>query len=221
MEHDQLAVQDQVLLHGRRGFREIREGGGQVGALAGLDPHQQGVNRLHVLVAALVPDRHRGKLSADAATRLLEGCQPTGNANRTRLLPAQDLVDEIAALSQRIALLDQRITQQVGAVRTALTELVGISHLTAAKILGSVVDVHRFATAAAFAAYCGTAPREVSSGDRSRHRLSRAGDRQLNYAIQVMAVTQRRIHPPAQAYANASAWRARAGKEQCDASNAA
>ncbi|MFF3468816.1 transposase [Streptomyces sp. NPDC002619] len=73
--------------------------------------------------------------------------------------------------------------------------------------------MHRFATAAAFAAYCGTAPREVSSGDRSRHRLSRAGDRRLNYAIQVTAVTQRRIHPPAQAYANASAWRARAGKE--------
>ncbi|MFE5923217.1 IS110 family transposase [Streptomyces sp. NPDC056468] len=126
----------------------------------------QAVNRLHVLVVALVPGRHRGKLSADAATRLLEDCRPTGSANRTRLLLAQDLIDETAALSQRIASPDQRITQQVRAVGTALTELVGISHLTAAKILGRVVDVRRFATAAAFAAYCGTAPREVSSGDR-------------------------------------------------------
>jgi transposase len=30
----------------------------------------------------------------------------------------------------------------------------------------------------------------VSSGDVVRHRLSRAGDRQLNYALHVIAITQ-------------------------------
>ncbi|MFD2688842.1 hypothetical protein ACFS5L_29000 [Streptomyces phyllanthi] len=39
MEHDQLAVQDQVLFHGGRSFRKIRQGTGQ-DAPAGLDPHQ-------------------------------------------------------------------------------------------------------------------------------------------------------------------------------------
>ena len=37
--------------------------------------------------------------------------------------------------------------------------------LTAAKIVGRVGDIHRFRSAAAFAAYTGTAPIEVSSGE--------------------------------------------------------
>lgn len=41
-------------------------------------------------------------------------------------------------------------------------------------------------SAAEFASYCGVAPIEVSSGDVQRHRLSRAGDRQLNYALHVI-----------------------------------
>ncbi|GGY97658.1 IS110 family transposase [Streptomyces poonensis] len=160
----------------------------------------QAVNRLHVLTAALAPGRCHGKLSPTAASRLLLECRPAGKADQTRLLLAEDLLAEIAAVSERIALINQQITRDVEAVGSTLTDLVGISHLTAAKILGRVIDVRRFATAAAFAAYCGTAPIEVSSGDRTRHRLSRAGDRQLNYAIQTMAVTQRRVHLPAQAY---------------------
>jgi len=50
--------------------------------------------------------------------------------------------------------------------------------------------VHRFRSAAAFASYTGTAPIEVSSGDVVRHRLSRAGDRQLNCCLHTMAITQ-------------------------------
>jgi transposase len=50
--------------------------------------------------------------------------------------------------------------------------------------------VHRFRSAAAFASYTGTAPIEVSPGDVKRHRLSRAGDRQLNHALHMMALSQ-------------------------------
>jgi len=45
----------------------------------------------------------------------------------------------------------------------------------------------RFQTADRFASYCGTAPIEVSSGDVVRHRLSRAGDGQLNHALHLVA----------------------------------
>ncbi|HEX9175743.1 MAG TPA: IS110 family transposase [Mycobacterium sp.] len=62
---------------------------------------------------------------------------------------------------------------------TTLTDLHGLGALTAGKILGRAGDVGRFRSAAAFASYTGTAPIEVSSGDVVRHRLSRAGDRQL------------------------------------------
>lgn len=51
----------------------------------------------------------------------------------------------------------------------------------------------RFPTADAFTTYPGVAPIEVASGDRTRHRLSRSGDRQLNSAIHLIAVTQVRM----------------------------
>ncbi len=81
-----------------------------------------------------------------------------------------------------------------------MTQLHGLGALTAGKILGRVGDVRRFRSAAAFASYTGTAPIEVSSGEVVRHRLSRAGDRQLNFCLHVMAITQVRHHPPGRGY---------------------
>jgi transposase len=40
----------------------------------------------------------------------------------------------------------------------------------------------------------------VSSGDLQRHRLSRAGDRQLNYALHVMAMAQIKRATPGRDY---------------------
>jgi transposase len=57
-------------------------------------------------------------------------------------------------------------------------------------------DVARFVNRDQFASYCGTAPIAVSSGDVNRHRLSRAGNRQLNRAIHMAAVTQIRFDTP-------------------------
>ena len=84
--------------------------------------------------------------------------------------------------------------------RTTLTELFGIGPILAAKILGRVGDPRRFPSAARFASYCGVAPIEASSGDVVRHRLSRAGDRQLNFALYMMALCQARQHPEGRAY---------------------
>ena len=41
--------------------------------------------------------------------------------------------------------------------------------------------------------YTGTAPIEVTSADKKRHRPSRTGDRTLNSAIHIVAVTQAHI----------------------------
>ncbi len=46
----------------------------------------------------------------------------------------------------------------------------------------------------------GTAPVPVSSGRTDRHRLNRLGDRQLNRALHVIAVSRMRSHPPTLAY---------------------
>jgi Transposase IS116/IS110/IS902 family len=57
-----------------------------------------------------------------------------------------------------------------------------------------------FPSAARFASYCGVAPIEASSGDVMRHRLLRAGDRQLNFALSMIARCQARQHPEGRAY---------------------
>ncbi|MFP1155483.1 transposase [Mycobacterium sherrisii] len=76
----------------------------------------------------------------------------------------------------------------------------GISTLNAAKILARVGAVQRFRSADAFASYTGTAPIAASSGDVTRHRLSRAGDRQLNCCIHTMAISQISRDTPGRTY---------------------
>ena len=81
-----------------------------------------------------------------------------------------------------------------------LLGLPGCGVLTAAKIVAEVAGVGRFRSEAALAMHAGVAPLACSSGARQRHRLSRVGNRQLNAALHRIAVTQLRIHAPAQAY---------------------
>ena len=58
--------------------------------------------------------------------------------------------------------------------------------------LGSVGDIARFPTAGHFASYNATAPIEASSGDKRRHRLNPRGNRKLNHALHIAAVSQLR-----------------------------
>ena len=81
-----------------------------------------------------------------------------------------------------------------------MASLHGIGNVIAAKILARSGAVSRFRSESAFASYCGVAPIEVSSGDIQRHRLSRAGDRQLNYALHLMAMAQIKRPTPGQDY---------------------
>lgn len=60
----------------------------------------------------------------------------------------------------------------------------------AGTVIGYVVDVARFADRDHFAAYNGAAPIEVSSGGHKVFRLSRRGNRRLNHAVHMAAVTQ-------------------------------
>jgi transposase len=160
----------------------------------------QTVNRLHVLLAQLLPAGAPRHLSADAAAQLLRTVRPRGTAARTLRRLAADLIAEIRHLDRRIATASTQITTAVAASGTTLTELAGIGDLTAGKILARVGDISRFRSAAAFASYTGTAPIEVSSGDVLRHRLSRAGDRQLNTCLHTMAITQIQRNSPGRAY---------------------
>jgi transposase len=71
----------------------------------------------------------------------------------------------------------------------------GTGALSAAQILLSWSHAGRIRSEAAFAMLSGTAPVPVSSGRTGRHRLNRLGDRQLNRALHIVAVTRMRCHP--------------------------
>ena len=97
---------------------------------------------------------------------------------------------------------------------TTLTEIFGIGPVIAAAILGTVGDLSRFADRDRFASYNGTAPIEVSSGGRKIHRLSLRGNRRLNHAIHMAAVTQiRHAHSPGRAYFDRKIAEGKTGKE--------
>ena len=94
-----------------------------------------------------------------------------------------------------------RISDAVKASRTSTTDIFGIGPVGAAIAIGQTRDVSRLADRDHFAAYNGTAPIEVGSGEHHVHRLSRRGNRQLNHAIHMAAITQiRHAHSPGRAY---------------------
>jgi|SRR5215207_2716310 len=83
-----------------------------------------------------------------------------------------------------------RLAAVVAASKTTTTELLGVGPVLAATVVGITGDVTRFLSRDRFAALNGTAPIEVSSGNRKVDRLSRRGNRRLDHAIHLAAVTQ-------------------------------
>ena len=67
--------------------------------------------------------------------------------------------------------------------------------LTAAKLIGEIAGIGRFATNAKLARIAGSAPIPAASGRTDRHRLDRGGNRQLNCALHRLAVTKGRLDP--------------------------
>lgn len=148
----------------------------------------------------MVPAGAGRELSADQAAELLRSVRHRDVAAKTLRTLAMDRISEVRQLDRGIKKAVNDIEAAVRASGTTLTQLHGVGALTAGKILGRVGNITRFRSAAAFASYTGTAPIEVSSGDVIRHRLSRAGDRQLNFCLHVMALTQIRQNTPGRTY---------------------
>ena len=160
----------------------------------------QAVNRLHQVLMELIPAGAQRHLTAAKAKDLVATVRPRDVAGKARRQLAVDLIDDVAVVDRTIKAVDARIEEAVAASGTHLTDIVGVGPVTAATILGEVGDIARFATADNFASYTGTAPIEASSGEAIRHRLSRAGNRRLNSALHVVALSNKRYDPRGKAY---------------------
>jgi transposase len=124
------------------------------------------------------------------------------------------IAPELEAQLRPAALEGQRIgelTRQVRELETELTKLIerhcpqllqehGCGTITAAILIGHTAGARRFPTDAAFARHAGTAPIPASSGNTNRHRLHRGGDRQLNRALHVIALSRARTDANTRAY---------------------
>ena len=152
------------------------------------------INRLHRLLVELVPGGAKKALTARQARALLADV-PAGDVVReTRRQLAGELVDELETVDARIKTAKKQLAALVAETGSALMQLNGIGPSGAARLLGDIGDVSRFPTKGHFASRNGTAPLDASSGEQTRHRLSRAGNRRINRALHIMAVVRLR-HP--------------------------
>jgi transposase len=157
--------------------------------------------RLHALVGELVPGGIDKEVVVTQARSMLDNivCGDVAAVERHR--QAVELVDEIEHLDVVLKDSRARITTAVAASGTTLREIFGVGPIVACMLIGYSGDPTRFTTASRYAAYTGTAPIEFSSGGRIVHRLSRRGNRRLNHALHIAAITQIRYgHSPGRRY---------------------
>lgn len=157
--------------------------------------------RLHAVLCDLVAGGVPDEIYAEKAASLLADVEPDSAVAAARIELAEELLDDLRRVDRQIAESKKRLEQVVAASGTTVIDIFGVGPVVAATVVGVTGDIARFPTRDRFAAFNGTAPIEVSSGGRKVWRLSRRGNRTLNHAIHMAAVTQLRFrHSPGRSY---------------------
>ena len=157
--------------------------------------------RLHAVLCDLVPGGLPKEISAAQGARILEQATPSGPADRARAELAAEFLADMRRLDAQLRDTKKKLAAAVRASGTTLTDLFGVGPVIAGTIIGDITDVSRFPGRSHFASYNGTAPVEVSSGNRKIHRLSLRGNRRINHALHMAAITQiRHRHSDGRAY---------------------
>jgi len=156
------------------------------------EDHTRMISQLHRLLLELIPGGAKEDLSAAQAKVLPATARPRDAAGRTRRRVAAELISDLKRIHLRKKAAGKELRELLTTTGGTLTELNGIGPSGAARLLVDAGDITRFPSRAHFASWNGTAPIDASSGDQVRHRLSRAGNRQINRALHIMAVVQLR-----------------------------
>jgi transposase len=150
----------------------------------------QAACRLHAVLCEITPGGVPKVITANRAAAILDAHRADGPAGQAWHDLADEHLTDLRRLDAQLREARTKITAAVRASGTTLTEVFGVGPVIAATVIGDVADVSRFPAADRFASYNGTAPIEVSSGSRKIYRLSMRGNRRLNHAIHMAAVTQ-------------------------------
>jgi len=153
-------------------------------------------------VIVTAPDALRDELRGLPVQRLLDRCNRLRRSTAaapdelaTRLV-LRSLARRIVAASVEADELEREILLHVRVLAPQLLDEPGVGPIVAAQLLVAWSHRGRLRSEAAFARLAGVAPLPASSGQTTRHRLSRGGDRQLNRALHTI-VLHRRQHDPA------------------------
>ena len=157
--------------------------------------------RLHAVLCELIPGGVSKQIRAAAAACILEQARPSGAVQAARHELAAEYLADLRRIDAQRRDVQRKLAAAVRVSGTTVTEVFGVGPAVAAAVIGDVRDISRFPGQDCFAAYNGTAPAEVSSGNRVIYRLSLRGNRRLNHAIHMAAVTQIRYrHTKGRAY---------------------
>lgn len=163
------------------------------------------INRLRWHLVTVAPD-----LEAQLAQAALKGPRVCAKLTRQlarqpqspRLRVAKQLLRRITEIGREERELLAELESLIDAHAPQLLAQPGCGTVTAAIIIGHTAGAQRFPTDGHFARHTGTAPIPASSGNTQRHRLHRGGDRQLNRAIHIIALSRARTDPATRAYLN-------------------
>jgi transposase len=156
------------------------------------------LNELQGVIVTL-PDtlrtRFRG-LNGKQAARLRE----TRDETAVAVWVLRQIARRVRHLSSEIDEIDRQLETITNGLVPELLEECGVGPVCAAQLVVSSGDPNRMSSEASFAALAGTSPVQASSGLQQRHRLNRGGDRKLNRALHIIALSRARRDPRTTAY---------------------
>ena len=169
------------------------------------------INELKSLIV-VAPEHLRAQLRGLGLIKQLDRidrfASPAGAAleHRVTVRTLRSITARIRFLTSQAAELDVELINLVPRhpAGAALLAQPGVGPVVAAQLLVSWSHLGRVRNEAAFASLAGVAPLEASSGQRTRHRLSRTGDRHLNRALHTVAITRLRCHDESRRLRNRS-----------------
>ncbi len=165
-----------------------------------VDVRREALTQLRAVIVT-APDGLREELRALPTGKLLDRCSRLRRSagaldELTTRLVLRSLARRIKAATLEADELERELLTHVRGLAPALLDEPGIGPIVAAQLIVAWSHPGRLRSEACFARLAGVAPVPASSGQTSRHRLSRGGDRQLNRAIHTI-VLHRRQHDPA------------------------
>jgi len=170
-----------------------------------VDVRSQALVQLRSVIVT-APDGLREELRGLPVQRLIQRCSRLRRSSAaapdelaTKLV-LRSLARRIEAAATEAVELEHELLAHVRALAPQLLDEPGVGPIVAAQLLIAWSHPGRLHSEAAFARLAGVAPLPASSGQTTRHRLSRGGDRQLNRALHTVILHRRQHDPTTRAY---------------------